>query len=590
MLAIDEAIPPHMPWALAVDFDFFRPKGADTALYALGLITIGLFDRFAKLKLVLGHLGEALPFWLYRLDYMHRATVTAGRCGQEKVFPDKRRAIVQTCLNRRAAREQGMLDIKLLIGGKDAEARGRATFERRNPLSGEVATRAAAATPADAVAAADAAATAFPAWAVLAPNARRKLLQAAAAKLRAATGEFAARVSAETGSTLGWGHFNVHFAAMLLEEAAAMTTQITGELIPSDHAGTMAMAIRQPAGVVLGMAPWNAPVILGVRAIAMPLACGNTVILKASEICPATHRLIGDVFAEAEFPPGVVNVVTHSAEAAPAIAEALIGHRAVRRVNFTGSTRVGRLIAEMAGRNLKPVLLELGGKAPLVVLDDADLGEAVAAANFGAFMHQGQICMSTERVIVDQKVGDDFVGRFKARAETLTLGDPKDGQFALAGLVDKSSVTRLNGLIADAKDKGAKIVTGGQTNGLLFPPTILDHVTRDMRIYSEESFGPVVAVIRAQGTDDAVALANDSDYGLSAAVFGRDVGRALAVARRIESGICHINSATVQDEGQMPFGGTKASGYGRFGGKAAIAEFTELRWITLASEHRHYPI
>jgi acyl-CoA reductase-like NAD-dependent aldehyde dehydrogenase len=282
--------------------------------------------------------------------------------------------------------------------------------------------------------------------------------------------------------------------------------------------------------------------------------------------------------------------VTHSAEAAPAIAETLIGHRAVRRINFTGSTRVGRLVAEMAARQLKPVLLELGGKAPLVVLDDADLGEAVSAANFGAFMHQGQICMSTERVIVDQKIGDDFVGRFKTKAETLTIGDPKDGQFALAGLVDASSVTRLNALIADAKDKGAKIVTGGQTNGLLFPPTILDHVTRDMRIYSEESFGPVVAVIRAKGLDDAVALANDSDYGLSAAVFGRDVGRAFGVARRIESGICHVNSPTVQDEGQMPFGGTKASGYGRFGGKAGIAEFTELRWITIASQPRHYPI
>ncbi len=484
-----------------------------------------------------------------------------------------------------------MTDVKLLIAGQDADATGGAVFERRNPLSGEVATRAAAASPKDAVRAADAAAAAFPAWAALGPNARRKLLQNAAARLRARSADFAQRCSAETGSTLGWGHFNVHFAAMLLEEAAAITTQVTGEVIPSDHAGTLAMAVRQPAGVVLGMAPWNAPVILGVRSIAMPLACGNTVILKASEICPATHRLIGDIFTEAEFPPGVVNVVTHSAEAAPAIAEALIGHKRVRRVNFTGSTRVGRLVAEMAARNLKPVLLELGGKAPLVVLDDADLDEAAAAAaNFGAFMHQGQICMATERVIVDDTVGDDFVGRFAQKAKGLTLGDPSKGQFALGGLVDASSVARVNALIADAEDKGATVVIGGKTNEMLFPPTIVDHVTRDMRIYSEESFGPVVAVIRAKSPDDAVALANDSDYGLSAAVFGRDVGRALGVARRIDSGICHINSATVQDEGQMPFGGVKNSGYGRFGGHAAIHEFTELRWITVATEHRHYPI
>ena len=481
-----------------------------------------------------------------------------------------------------------MYDVKLLIAGKDAEARG--TFERKNPISGKTVSRAAAGQAEDAAKAVEAAAAAFPAWAEMAPNARRKLLQAAAAQLREKGREYAERCSAETGSTLGWGHFNVHFGAMLLDEAAAMTTQITGEVVPSDHHGTLAMAVRQPAGVVLGMAPWNAPVILGVRSIAMPLACGNTVVLKASEVCPATHRLIGDVFTDCDFPPGVVNVVLHAAADAPSVAEAMIGHRAVRRVNFTGSTRVGRLIAEMAGRHLKPVLLELGGKAPLVVLHDADLDEAAAAANFGSFMHQGQICMATDRVIIDNKVGDDFVTRFKARAEALTIGDPTAGQFALSGLVDESAVQRVNALIADARGKGAKVVTGGETNGVLFKPTIVDHVTAEMRIYHDESFGPVVAVIRATDTDDAVRLANDSDYGLSAAVFGRDISRALSVARRIESGICHVNSPTVQDEGQMPFGGVKNSGYGRFGGKAGVAEFTDLRWITLATEPRHYPI
>ena len=483
-----------------------------------------------------------------------------------------------------------MFDIKLLVNGKDADAARGETFERRNPLSGQVVTRAAAGRAEDAVKLAEAAAAAFPAWADTAPNARRKLLEAAAAKLRQRAAEFAERCAAETGATAGWGHFNVQFGAALLDEAAAMTTQVAGEVVPSDHHGTLAMAVRQPCGVVLGMVPWNAPVILGVRAVAMPLACGNTVILKASEICPATHRLIGEVFAESGFPPGVVNVMLHAAEAAPSVAEAMIGHRAVRRVNFTGSTRVGRLIAELAGRHLKPVLLELGGKAPAVVLDDADLDEAAAACSFGAFMHQGQICMSTERVIVDAKIADDFVARFKKRAETLTLGDPAEGRFALAGLVDEASVARVNALIADAMEKGAAIVYGGPSKSVLFAPTIVDRVTREMRIYAEESFGPVVAVIRAEDADDAVRLANDSDYGLAAAVFGRDIGRALSVARRIESGICHINSATVQDEGQMPFGGVKNSGYGRFGGRAAIAEFTDLRWISVATEPRHYPI
>jgi acyl-CoA reductase-like NAD-dependent aldehyde dehydrogenase len=483
-----------------------------------------------------------------------------------------------------------MHDVKLLIGGKDIGAKSGATFERKNPISGEVVTRAAAGNAADATAAADAAAEAFPTWAAMAPNARRKMLLAASARLKEMSGQFAEACTAETGSIVGWGHFNVHFASMLLDEAAAMITQIQGEVVPSDHPGTVSMAVRQPAGVVAGLAPWNAPVILGVRAIAMPLACGNTVVLKSSEICPATHRLIGDAFVKAEFPPGVVNVISHSHEDAPAVAEALIAHRAVRRVNFTGSTRVGRLIAEACGRHLKPALLELGGKAPMLVLDDADLDQAAAAANFGSFMHQGQICMATERIIVDDKVADDFIARFKAKASGLTIGDPAKGQFPLAAVVDQSTVTRLNALIDDAQVKGAKVIVGGKHNNVLYPPAIVDRVTKDMRLYSEESFGPVVAVIRAKNADDAVRLANDSDYGLSASVFGKDVERALAVARQIDSGICHVNSSTVQDEAQMPFGGTKNSGYGRFGGKAGIYEFTELRWISVAHQPRHYPI
>jgi acyl-CoA reductase-like NAD-dependent aldehyde dehydrogenase len=482
-----------------------------------------------------------------------------------------------------------MYEISLLIDGADKAAEGNKTFERKDPVSGQVATRSAAASVKDAVAAVESAAKAFPEWSKLGPNPRRKLLNAAAAKLREKAPEFADRVSAETGSTKGWGHFNVAFAAGLLEEAAAMTTQVAGEVIPSDH-GTFSMAVRQPAGVVLGIAPWNAPVILGMRAVAMPLACGNTVVLKASEVCPATHRLIADCFAEAGLPQGVLNVVTHDAKDAQAVVEAMIAHPAVRRVNFTGSTRVGRIVGELAGRHLKPVVLELGGKAPLVVLDDADLDAAVAAAAFGAFMHQGQICMSTERVIVDQKIADAFVEKFKAKTATLKAGDPKTTQLPLGAVVDPSTVKRCNELMKDAESKGAKVVIGGPGDGVVMQPAIVDKVAKGMRIYSEESFGPVVAVIRVNGADEAVAVANDTDYGLSAAVFGKDVGRALQVAQRIESGICHINGPTVQDEAQMPFGGEKASGVGRFGGKYGAHEFTDTRWITIQQAPRHYPI
>ncbi|WP_404293763.1 aldehyde dehydrogenase [Microvirga sp. RSM25] len=482
------------------------------------------------------------------------------------------------------------MDINLLIDDRDVAASTGATFDRRDPITGEVASRAAAASVADAQAAADAAAAAFPAWSKLGPNARRSVLLKAADLLEGRAAEFVNLMATEIGATAGWAQFNVKLAAGMLREAASLTTQITGEIIPSDKPGCVSMAVRQPAGVVLGIAPWNAPVILGVRAIATPLACGNTVVLKASEICPGTHHLIGAVLREAGLPAGAINVITNAPENAPEIIEALIAHPAVRRINFTGSTRVGRIIAETAARFLKPVLLELGGKASLVVLDDADLDAAVAASAFGAFMNQGQICMSTERIVVDNAVADDFVAKLAAKAESLQAGNPRHGNFALGSLVGVEAAERIGGLVTDAISKGARLLAGGRVDGTVMSATVLDHVTPAMRLYGEESFGPVVCVIRATGVEEAVRIANDTEYGLSAAVFGRDITRALEVAHRIDSGICHINGATVHDEAQMPFGGVKASGYGRFGGKAGIAEFTELRWITIETGPQHFPI
>jgi acyl-CoA reductase-like NAD-dependent aldehyde dehydrogenase len=358
-------------------------------------------------------------------------------------------------------------------------------------------------------------------------------------------------------------------------------------VIPSDKPGTLALAVRQPAGVCVGIAPWNAPVILGTRAVAMPLACGNTVVLKASELCPATHQLIGATLIEAGVPDGVINVVTNAPEDAAAVVHALIEHPAVKRINFTGSTRVGKIVAEAAARVLKPVLLELGGKAPLVVLDDADIDAAVDAAAFGAFMNQGQICMSTERIIVDEKIADEFVAKLVAKAKALPAGDPR-GHVVLGSLISQQAADRVEELIADAVAKGGKLVAGGTRDGTIMAATLVDHVTPSMRIYSEESFGPAKSIIRTSGVEEAIRVANDTEYGLSSAVFGRDITRALAVARRIDAGICHINGPTLNDEPQMPFGGMKGSGYGRFGGKAGIAEFTDLRWITIESE-QHYP-
>jgi benzaldehyde dehydrogenase (NAD) len=268
----------------------------------------------------------------------------------------------------------------------------------------------------------------------------------------------------------------------------------------------------------------------------------------------------------------------------------MIAHPAVRRVNFTGSTRVGRIIATTCAKYLKPAVLELGGKAPLVVLDDADLDAAVNAAAFGCFMNSGQICMSTERIIVDHKIADALVERFVAKARAIPLGDPRGKDpVVLGSVIDRSTVERCNALIDDAVAKGAKLLCGGKADSTLMPATLLDHVTPEMAIYREESFGPVKPILRVNSVEEAIACANDNEYGLSAAVFGRDMARALQVAGRIESGICHVNGPTVHDEAQMPFGGVKASGFGRFGGRAGVHEFTELRWVTVQTTPRHYP-
>ena len=499
------------------------------------------------------------------------------------------RAAAQTVgIEKSDRQENAMKHVSLMIGDRDVFAADGRTFDRIDPFTGNVASRAAAASVGDAIAAAEAAAAAFPAWAAMGPGERRTKLLKAADLLDARGAEFSALMTAECGAIGPWGHFNSHFAASLMREAASMTTQVAGEVIPSDKPNSFAMAIRQPVGVVLGIAPWNAPVILGVRAIAMPLACGNTVVLKASEMCPGTHVLIGTIMREAGLPHGVVNVVTNAPADASKVVETLIAHPAVRRINFTGSTKVGRIIAETAARYLKPVLLELGGKAPMVILDDADLDEAVKAAAFGCFANMGQICMSTERLIVDEKVADAFVEKFAAKARSLPHGDPR-GHVILGSLVTKEAATRNKELLDDAVAKGAKVVAGGEFNGTVVSATVLDRVTPAMRIYTEESFGPVKPVIRVKDTEEAIRVANDTEYGLSAAVFGKDIARALGVAKRIQSGICHINAPTVHDEGQMPFGGTKASGYGRFGGKAAIDEFTELRWITIQTGPHPYP-
>lgn len=481
------------------------------------------------------------------------------------------------------------MDIGLLINGDEVGTALGENFERHNPVTGTVAVTAAAAKTKDVNLAVASAAEAFKTWSKTGPSERRTILNKAADLFDERTAQFVEVGVQETGATPPWIGFNVMLAAKILREAASMTTQIKGEVIPSDKPGTLSFSVRQPVGVLVGMAPWNAAIILGVRAVAMPIACGNTMVFKASEKCPKTHRMIGDILLEAGLPKGVLNVITHSAEDAPEVTSALIAHPETKRINFTGSTRVGSIIAEQAGRYLKPCLLELGGKAPLVILDDANIDAAVNASAFGAFLNQGQICMSTERIIVDDKIADKFVEKFAKKAANLPAGNPTD-PVVLGSVVDASTITHIKALIESACAQGAKLVVGGTPDtGTIMAATVIDNVTSDMDIFSTETFGPIVCIVRARNTDQAIDLANTSEFGLSSAVFGSDINRALDVANRLETGICHINGPTVADEAQMPFGGVKGSGYGRFGGSAGVDSFTEIRWITIEDPNQHYP-
>jgi benzaldehyde dehydrogenase (NAD) len=479
---------------------------------------------------------------------------------------------------------------ELLIGGRWTGAAGGGTFEKTFPFTGEPVGVAAAAKREDARAAVEAAHAAFGEWSRSAPAMRREILLKAADILQSRAEDIAHTVTEETGGTFGWGMFNVQLASGMLREAGAQAYGLVGDVIPSDVPGKLAMGVRAPAGVVVAIAPWNAPVILCTRAVATPLAYANTVVLKASEECPRTHAAVVNALVDAGLPDGVINLITNDPADAADVVDELIAHPLTRRINFTGSTKVGRIIAEKAGKHLKRVLLELGGKAPMIVLPDADVDRAVKAANFGAFFHQGQICMSTERAIVDKSLIDAFSSKLADRASGMKVGDPREPDTVIGPLVNKAAIERVTELVNDAASKGAEILSGGEADGPCFPPTVVKGVTPEMRLYSEESFGPVLAVMAADSPEQAVELANDTEYGLSAAVFGQDVPAALEIAQRIESGICHVNDTTVHDEPQMPFGGVKASGFGRFGGRAALEEFTELRWITVQELAREYPI
>jgi acyl-CoA reductase-like NAD-dependent aldehyde dehydrogenase len=481
-------------------------------------------------------------------------------------------------------------EVKQFIGGRWTEAADGKTFEDKDPFTGETVAVVPAGGAEDAQRAIEAAAAAFEAWAATPPAVRQGIFLKAADILESRQDEVVSLLARETGCTFGFGMFQLHFVPGLFRQAAATPYQPIGTIIPSDS-GSFAMGIRRPVGVVGAIAPWNAALILSARSIAAPLALGNTVVLKPSEWSPWVGGLLwGEIFAEAGLPDGVLNVVTHAPGKAGPIGDAFVSHPAVRRINFTGSTETGRKLAEAAGRNLKRVVLELGGYNPVIVLADADIEYAVNATTFGAFLHQGQICMSARKVLVERPIADEFTQRLAAKAQTLKAGDPKEHDTIIGPLINEDAVAMVKGRVDEAVEKGAKVLAGGEEGGNnTYRATVLTDVPEDSELAQHETFGPVLAVEVVESAEEAVERANATTYGLSAGILTTDADRGLALAQRIESGIVHVNDQPVGDEPQMPFGGVKDSGWGRFGGQAAMDEFTELRWVTVQSESHPYP-
>ena len=473
------------------------------------------------------------------------------------------------------------------IGGKWVPT--SRTFEDLNPSDNSVYARAPDGTREDMTRAIEAAQAAFADWSARPFNERARALTRIADVWEARKDEFIRAVVAEGGGTYGKGVFEAGFVAEIFRTSAALCYQNTGEILPSEH-GKISMATRWPLGVVSVISPWNMPGILTSRGYAAALAAGNTVVLKPSEDTPYAGGLYhAEVLEEAGIPPGVFNVVTCSRENVAAVGDEMIEHPYVKAISFTGSTAVGRHIAAKAGAHLKKACVELGGKDSMIVLEDANLDLAARAANFGSFMHQGQVCMSTEKLLLHESIYQPFMDKFLARAAKLTVGATSDKSVALGPLVNTRQAQRVKALIDDAVAKGANVALGGKAWDNFVEPTVLTNVDSSMNIWHDETFGPVVIVAPFRNEDEAVALNNDTEYGLTAAVWTEDEARALRLAGRLETGMVHVNCQNINDEPHVPFGGVKASGVGRYGGRWSLDAFTELRWITLDRGGRHFP-
>ena len=430
---------------------------------------------------------------------------------------------------------------------------------------------------------------AFPAWADTPPVEKARLFFKAAEIVRRRREEIAEILARETGSTIPFSTFQQDLVAATLEQAANWVYLRKGEVLASNLPNTHSIGVRRPLGVVASFTPWNGANILSWRAVLNPLAAGCTVVVKPSEFSPISAGLmIAEIAEEAGFPPGIVNVVPHAPGAAGPIADEFFASDAVRCINLIGGVKTARILAQRAGETLKRTCLELGGYNPMLILDDVDVDYAVRMATFGSFFHQGQICLNTRKIIIQRGIYEEFLEKFVARTKTLPSGDPLDPRTIIGPLVHQGAVDVMDERIREAVALGATVQTGGTHEGLVYQPTILTDVSYEATVSNEETFGPVVIVEPVETPEDAVAVANRVQYGLTSTILAGDTYRAFELAPKVLHGIVNVNSPTVNDEIHAPMGGVRDSGWGRTG-PDSVADFTDVIWINTTSSERQFP-